>query len=109
MTTSRVFGGSSDVGDVSWVAPTVIFTTPTWPIGCAAHSWQAVACGKSGAAHKAMLAAGQVMAGIAIDLVEDPELLKKAKEEHTRRLKGGKYECPIPKGVRPHTISGNKQ
>ena len=36
------------------------------------------------------------------------ELLEKAKEEHQKRLKGGKYECPIPKGVKPRIISTKK-
>ena len=105
MNTHQSIGGSSDVSDVSWIAPTLIFEAPTWPVGCAAHSWQAVSCGKSGAAHKAMLAAGQAMAGLAVDLIEDPELLKKAQEEHIKNLKGNKYECPIPKGVKPRIIS----
>lgn len=104
----EVFPASSDVGDVSWVAPTVSIGTPTWPIGTPAHSWQAVAVGKSALAHKATLAAGQAMAGLAIDLIEKPELLAKVKEEHNRRLKGGKYECPIPKGVKPRIISTKK-
>ena len=40
--------------------------------------------------------------------VKAPELLKEAKEEHQKRLKGGKYECPIPKGVKPRIISAKK-
>ena len=52
-----------------------------------------------------MLSAGQAMAGLAIDMMEDPDLLAKAKAEHTARLKGRKYECPIPKGVKPRIIS----
>ena len=35
--------GSTDVGDVSWVVPTVGLSTATWVPGTAAHSWQAVA------------------------------------------------------------------
>lgn len=34
------------------------------------------------------------MAASAIDLIEDPELLKAAREEFKRRAKGG-YTCPI--------------
>lgn len=43
------------------------------------HSWQLVAQGKAPVAHAAMLQAGRVMAGTAIDLFESPELLEKAK------------------------------
>lgn len=106
--TNEVFPASSDVGDVSWVAPTVSLSAATWPVGTAAHSWQAVSVGKSSMAHGGMLIAGQAMAGIAIDLIEHPELLEKAKAEHNERLKGGKYECPIPKGVKPRIISNKK-
>ena len=106
--TDRVLGASSDVGDVSWIVPTALLETPTWPIACAAHSWQAVACGKSGIAHKSMIAAGQAMAGIAIDILDDPELLARANEEQKKRLNGEKYACPIPQGVRPRSISGRK-
>jgi len=108
MPTDMVFPASSDVGDVSWVVPTVSLSTPTWPSGTPAHSWQAVAVGKSALAHNGTLLAGQAMAGLAIDLIEKPELLKEAKEEHQKRLKGGKYECPIPKGVKPRIISAKK-
>ena len=106
--TDEVFPASSDVGDVSWVAPTVSVSAATWPIGTAAHSWQAVSVGKSSLAHNGMLLSGQAMAGVAIDLIEKPELLEKAKAEHNERLKGGKYECPIPKGVKPRIISNKK-
>ena len=108
MPTDMVFPASSDVGDVSWVVPTVSLSTPTWPSGTPAHSWRAVAVGKSALAHNGTLLAGQAMAGLAIDLIERPELLEKAKEEHQKRLKGGKYECPIPKGVKPRIISTKK-
>lgn len=106
--TNEVFPASSDVGDASWVAPTVTLSSATWPIGTPAHSWQAVSVGKSSMAHKGTLIAGQAMAGVAIDLIEKPELLEKAKEEHKARLKGVKYECPIPKGVKPRIISNKK-
>lgn len=105
MPTDKVFGASSDVGDVSWVVPTISIGAPTWPVGTDAHSWQAVAVGKSPIAHKAMVAAAQAMAGIAIDMIEKPEVLADAKAEHNKRLKGGKYVCPIPKGVKPRIIA----
>jgi len=38
-------GGSTDVGDVSWVVPTIGLGAATWVPGTSAHSWQAVAAG----------------------------------------------------------------
>src|SRR5690606_7555089 len=43
---------STDVGDVSWVAPTVGLNTATWVPGTPAHSWQAVAAGGIGIGYK---------------------------------------------------------
>ena len=55
--------GSTDVGDVSWVVPTVQVHAPTVAIGTPFHTWQVVAQGKSPAAHKAMVQAAKAMAG----------------------------------------------
>ena len=44
----RLGMGSTDVGDVSWVVPTIGFRTATWVPGTPAHSWQAVAAGGRG-------------------------------------------------------------
>ena len=32
-------GGGSDVGDVSWVVPTVLFGWPSLPLGVSLHTW----------------------------------------------------------------------
>ncbi|MGY3288293.1 metal-dependent amidase/aminoacylase/carboxypeptidase family protein [Bradyrhizobium sp. LM3.6] len=58
--------GSTDVGDVSWVVPTVQVHSPTVAIGTPFHTWQVVAQGKSAHAHKAMVQAAKAMAGIGI-------------------------------------------
>ena len=100
--------GSSDVGDVSWVCPTGQVVTATWPAGTPAHSWQAVAAGKSGFAHKAMLYAGKVLACAAIDLMEQPRLLEQAKEEHATRLNHKPFVSPIPKDIVPAAIGMKK-
>ncbi len=86
--------GSSDVGDVSWLTPTAQIETVTWPADIPGHSWQVVSCGKSEIAHKGMLLAGKVLAAAAIDLIDDPELLKAARAEFEEKSRGG-YVCPI--------------
>ena len=86
--------GSTDVGDVSWLTPTSQIVTACWPAGVPGHSWQIVACGKSGLAHKGMLLAAKVLAATAIDLLSDEELLAAAKAEFAERAEGG-YVCPI--------------
>lgn len=54
-------GGSTDVGDVSWVVPTGKVDINCYAAGTALHSWQAVAQGKAPAAHKGMLTAAKIM------------------------------------------------
>ena len=92
---------SSDVGDVSSVCPVGQINGCTLPSCCAMHSWQMVAVGKSEFAKKGMLYAGKVMAGSAIDLLENPQLLKQAKEEFIQKTGGKKFQSPIPKEVKP--------
>ena len=99
-----VSSGSTDVGDVSWVCPTAQVYTAAWVAGTPGHSWQIVAQGKSAQAHKSLLYAAKVMAGAAVDLLQNPELVRQAQAEHERRLEGGKYVCPIPDGVRPRKM-----
>lgn len=47
----------------------------------------------------------KVMAATTVDLLNSPEMVEAAKAEHTMRLGGGTYKCPIPKGVRPRALT----
>ncbi len=91
--------GSTDVGDVSHLTPTAQLNTAAWPSGIPGHSWQAVACGKSSMAYKAMRYAAKSLAAAAIDLIEDESLLAQAKKEFLSRSSG--YVCPIEEGAVP--------
>jgi aminobenzoyl-glutamate utilization protein B len=73
--------GSTDVGDVSWLVPTVGFTTATWVPGTPAHSWQAVAAGGMSIGHKGMDLAARLLAKSAAQLMLQPDLIAKAKTE----------------------------
>jgi len=86
--------GSTDVGDVSWLVPTVGFYTATWVPGTPAHSWQAVAAGGMSIGHKGMLMAAHVMASSAVDLIRDPSIIAEAKAElQEARGANFKYEA----------------
>ena len=74
-------GGSTDVGDVSWVVPTVGLRTATWVPGTSAHSWQAIAAGGTSIGQKGMTVAAKTMALTAMDLMQQPDLLARAREE----------------------------
>ena len=93
--------GSSDVGDVSWIAPTLEFGTTCNPLGAPGHSWTFVACAGSTIGHKSLVFGAKTMAGAAAELLTDPGLLKKIRDEHTGRLKGRKYKTPLPGGLQP--------
>jgi aminobenzoyl-glutamate utilization protein B len=89
----RGTGGSTDVGDVSWVAPTAGLRTATWVPGTPAHSWQAVAAGGTSIGHKGMMVAAKTLTLTAIDIFKDPSLAEKAKKElNERRGKNFEYK-----------------
>jgi len=93
--------GSTDVGDVSWAVPTVQARGATYAIGTPGHSWQLTAQGKSGIAHKGLVHVAKIMAGTAVDAIQNPELLAAAKADHKARTDVHPYVCPLPADVNP--------
>ena len=93
--------GSTDVGDVSWVVPTVQARVATCAVGTTFHTWQTVAQGKSKAAHKGMIHAAKIMASTATSLIKSPEKIVEAKKEFNIQITRNPYICPIPDGVMP--------
>ena len=98
---ARLMSGSTDVGDVSWIVPTVQCSTTCFAMGTQLHSWQAVAQGGMSIGHKGMLHAGKVMAATAIDVLLHPEKIAEAKAELREKLDGTSYVCPIPADIKP--------
>ncbi|EAZ80500.1 aminobenzoyl-glutamate utilization protein B [Algoriphagus machipongonensis] len=87
-------GGSTDVGDVSWLVPTAGLGTATWVPGTSAHTWQAVAAGGTSIGRKGMMVAAKTLALTAIDVFKDPSIAEKAKAElNERRGADFKYEA----------------
>lgn len=98
---SLTMAGSTDVADVSWVVPTSQFFTTCFVLGTPLHSRQLVSQGKTGLAHKGMIYASKVLALTAIELLQNPELIAKAKNELREQTKG-EYVNPIPKEIAPN-------
>ena len=96
--------GSTDVGDVSWVVPTVQARIATCAVGTPFHTWQTVAQGKAPAAHKGMVHAAKIMASTACTLINNPKKLNEAKEAFTKQIEKHPYICPIPEGTMPPII-----
>ena len=98
---NKAMPGSSDVGDVSWITPTVQCNTTCYAAATPAHSWQMVAQGKSSIAHKGLLYAAKTMALTAVEVFQDPSIAQQAQKELHKILGGKTYVCPIPDGVQP--------
>lgn len=92
--------GSTDVGDVGYATPTVMFHMATACLGNVGHSWQNTAFACSGIGIKGMLRAAEVMTLAAIRTMEQPEVIEKARAE-LKAKNGGKYRCPLPDYVTP--------
>jgi aminobenzoyl-glutamate utilization protein B len=88
-------GGSTDVGDVSWVVPNSGFSTATWVPGTPAHSWQAVAAGGMSIGHKGMINAAKTMALSVHDLLTTPQLIAAARDEFDRKRGQGFRYAPL--------------
>ena len=96
--------GSTDVGDVSWAVPLVHLNATTVAFGTPLHTWQMVAQGKSGIAHKGMVHAATMMAATAVDLFCDRGLLEDAGAQHARTLAKTPYVTAIPADVVPPIV-----
>ena len=90
-------GGSTDVGDVSWVVPVTGFSTACWVPGTPGHSWQAVASGGTTIGKKGMNLAARTLAATAYELFIDQQLVQDPKAEHAKRLDGRKYPAMLEK------------
>jgi len=96
-----VSAGSTDVSDVSWNTPTMEFSTTTVVLGTPGHSWTTVATSGMSIGHKSLIFAAKTMAGAALELMTDKDLLKKAQDELKERLAGRKYKSPVPPDAKP--------
>lgn len=99
--------GSTDVGDVSFVVPTVGFSTATWVPGTAAHSWQAVAAGGTSIGTKGMMIAAKTLTSTTIDLFNNPDIIKNAKTEFYER-RGSDFVYKPLLGDRPPALDYRK-
>jgi aminobenzoyl-glutamate utilization protein B len=97
----EVSKSSTDVGDISWVAPTTGFRTACWVPGTPAHSWQAVAAGGISIGRQGMVLAARVIAATAWDLAHDPETLSAARKELDLRLSEGQYSAMLQQDQKP--------
>ncbi|MFB3814332.1 MAG: amidohydrolase [Terriglobales bacterium] len=94
-------GGSTDVGDVSWVVPTLHVSVTTSPKDAPWHAWPVVATGGMSIGHKGMLYAAKVLAATMVDLFADANMRQAIRAEFDSKVKGQVYKPYIPDGPPP--------
>lgn len=94
-------GGSSDVGEVTLIAPTATLNFPGNVPGAIGHHWSTVTCGYGSAAWKGLNAGAKVMAATAMDLITKPKLLEEIKKEFSEYTKEHPYKSFLPEGAKP--------
>jgi len=97
----EVGGGSSDVGEVTLIAPTATLNFPGSVPGSIGHHWSAVASYYGSAAAKGLNAGAKVMAASAIDLLTKPEVLAAVRKEFEEYSKTHPYKSFLPEDATP--------
>ena len=70
-------GGSDDIGDISWVVPTIVLRYPSNIPNLPGHNWANGIAMATPIAHKGAIAGAKVQALTLFDLMVKPELLAK--------------------------------
>lgn len=99
--TEPLRGGSSDVGDVTLVAPTVSMRFPVRVPGSPSHHWTVVSAGATSIAHKGITAGAKVAAFSAYDLLTNPAELAKIRAEFENLARERPYKTFLPEGAQP--------
>jgi aminobenzoyl-glutamate utilization protein B len=94
-------GGSTDVAEVSRIAPTAGFSLTTAAGGVPWHSWAATACHGTEAARKAAVVAAKLIAVTGMDLLLKPNLVEEARAFFEKSTDGKPYISPIPVDQKP--------
>lgn len=94
-------GGSTDVGDVSYIVPEISLNATTAPYKSPWHSWVVVACGGMSIGHKGMLFAAKSMATTMVDLFENEKLRVDIRKEFEQRKGKEVWKALIPDGPPP--------
>ena len=90
-----ILGGSSDVGDVSWLIPTMGLLMPSSPEGIGVHTWMATASHGSSIGMKSAVSTAKVLALTGIDVLLDSAFMQEVKNDFDKRTEGFEYKSPI--------------
>ncbi len=104
-TQEHSMGGSTDVGDVSWVVPTIRMSATTAPNGTPWHSWAVVASGGMSIGHKGMAYAAKALAMTMIDLYQSEALRNGIRTEFLEKKGDYVYKGIVPDGPPPLDVN----
>lgn len=94
-------GASTDVGDVTLIAPTATLRFPTGVPGMTGHHWSTVASNYGSAARKGMMTGARVIAATAVDLLTQPDRLAAIRTEFEEQQREKPYETFLPEDAVP--------
>jgi aminobenzoyl-glutamate utilization protein B len=94
-------GGSTDVGDISWIVPVINLNVTTSPEGTAWHAWPVVASGGMSIGHKGLIYAAKALSATMVDLYLSPGQREAIRKDFAAHNKGIVYKSYIPDGPPP--------
>jgi aminobenzoyl-glutamate utilization protein B len=97
----EVGGASSDVGEVTMIAPTATLNFPGGVPGEIGHHWSTTASGYGTASWKGLNTGAKIIAATALDLFTKPQLLEGIKKEFSEYTKEHPYKSFLPDGAKP--------
>ena len=100
-------GGSSDVGDISFIVPEISLRAATMPFEAPGHSWVVVACGGMSIGHKGILFASKSLSATMVDLFENEKLRQDMKKEFDQRKGPEVWKAILAEG--PPPVPANTQ
>jgi len=97
-------GGSDDIGDISWIMPTITINYPSNIPDLPGHHWANAISMATPIAHKGVVAGSKVVAMTALDLLTQPKLLAASKTYFTDvQTKTQKYVPMLSAKDKPQT------
>jgi len=91
----------SDNSEYSWFAPFSMLRVAVAPAGIGMHTWLAAAAAGSSIGKKSMDFAAKILSMTALDLLAQPDIIARAKEEFEGQTAGRPYRPLIPPEVVP--------
>ena len=98
---SQTGGASTDVGEVSLIAPTATLNFPGIVPGVIGHHWSTVTSTYGKAAWKGLNTGAKIIAATALDLMTKPKLLEEIRTEFAEYSSNHPYKSFLPERAKP--------